>query len=607
MKNAFHLLWLAPTMAGVGYSFDEVATDAGVSGAFTAGVNGLVRVHWAWLLAVYAFTAMFAKPSRPILITCMAYALIGSGAVMLSAFAEPLMPSWVWYPTVWLGGFRVVEPSELGPALHGVCAVDRGTMCLREAEWNTLSGGGLSSYRAADVMGVDRGLSAAHYGGLVVGLLARDTEDAILPLRHNIEALRKFFPRLSVVIFENDSADRTRVWLEEWAAEAHGYTVDLMSCHKEGSYSCKLGKVDRWQERATDAPSQSAYYKPAVGLLPQLRNRLVDHILAAPRYRSYSHVLMMDVDLAISLAPLGVVHAVGLSARMNHTRAIASAGRNLMVGSFGTLEGMYDLAAFKPAAHKHDEGSATRAFYKAHQWLCHMEPDEARTQFACPSISAFNWMGIFYVEQQMTSHGRCGTEALNCEVTSAFNGASLYPLKLLREKREARYSGGPYGQTCEHIAWNEALGGMLVDSRWQLRVHPQRPPGPLGEKMLTSLIVVSANAPVFTVSFVFLYLGHVVVCLLAHLVMRGAGLSRTRRTTASYSTTSAEELGGKGVNSDATESPVVYQARMRLLLCCAALGWGENWRRWRRTYSYEVLTSPGEGSRLVDRSFDSKA
>ena len=51
-------------------------------------------------------------------------------------------------------------------------------------------------------------------------------------------------------------------------------------------------------------------------------------------------------------------------------------------------------------------------------------------------------------------------------------------LKLLREKREARYSGGPYGQTCEHIAWNEALGGMLVDSRWQLRVHPQRPPGP---------------------------------------------------------------------------------------------------------------------------------
>ena len=554
-----------------------MASDAGVAGALTAAVDGLVRVHWPYLAAAYCISAIFAKPARPMLVTCLVYALICAGAVMLSAFAEPLLPGWIWYPVVWFNGFRVVEPSELGPALADVCIERRGTMCLTEVDWGTLSGGGLSSYRASDVVAVERGLTAAAYGGLVVALLARDVEDAILPLRHNVEALRKFFPRLAVVIFENDSADRTRMWLDEWAAEARGYVVDLMPCNKEGSHACKLGKVDRWQERADAAPTQSDYYKPAVGLLPTLRNRVVDHVLNAPRYRHYSQLLVMDVDLAISLSPLGVLHAVGLSARLNHSRAIASAGRNIMVGSFGTLEGMYDLAAFKPAAHLHEDGSATRTYYSAHQWLCHMEPEESRTQFACPSISAFNWMGLFYVEQQLNGRGVCGREGMACEVSSAFNGAALYPLKLLRERRYARYSGGRYGQTCEHVAFNEALGGMIVDSRWQLRVHPARPPGPTGDKFFFSLIVVSANAPVFTLSFGFLYLGHFLMCVVCHIVMRSAGIPKPSNLS----------TPGRGVAS--AESPVLQQARLRILLCCAALGWGESLRRLRRTYSYEIL------------------
>ena len=242
-----------------------------------------------------------------------------------------------------------------------------------------------------------------------------------------------------------------------------------------------------------------------------------------------------------------------------------------MVGSLGTLEGMYDLAAFKPAAHLHKEGSATRMYHRAHQWLCHMEPEESRTQFACPSISAFNWMGLFYVEQQMNGHGVCGREGLTCEVSSAFNGAALYPLKLLRERRYARYSGGRYGQTCEHVAFNEALGGIIVDSRWQLRVHPARPPGPTGNKFFFSLIVVSANAPVFTVSFALLYVGHLVMCVTCHLFMRSVGFTRPSKATSS------------GTWLMSAESPVLQQARVRFLLYYAALGWGETWRRWRRT------------------------
>ena len=111
-----------------------------------------------------------------------------------------------------------------------------------------------------------------------------------------------------------------------------------------------------------------------------------------------------------------------------------------------------------------------------HKWLCSLEPAEARTQFQCPSISAFNWAGIFYVEHMSARHGMCGNEPRACELESAFNGASLYPLELLREKR-ATYDGGPYGQLCEHVSFNRGLGGMVFDPAWQV-CSPSPSPSP---------------------------------------------------------------------------------------------------------------------------------
>jgi uncharacterized MAPEG superfamily protein len=47
---------------------------------------------------------------------------------------------------------------------------------------------------------------AQNSGGMIVNVMARDTVEAVEPLgRRNNEALSKFFPKLSVVVFENDS------------------------------------------------------------------------------------------------------------------------------------------------------------------------------------------------------------------------------------------------------------------------------------------------------------------------------------------------------------------------------------------------------------------
>ena len=110
-----------------------MATDAGLAGALTAAIDGLLRVHWPYLASIYCTSAIFAKAVRPMFVTCLIHALVCAGAVMLSAFAEPLLPGWIWYPAVWFNGFRVVEPSELGPALAGVCIEHRGNGFVRRA------------------------------------------------------------------------------------------------------------------------------------------------------------------------------------------------------------------------------------------------------------------------------------------------------------------------------------------------------------------------------------------------------------------------------------------------------------------------------------------
>ena len=106
-----------------------MATDAGPAGALTAAIDGLLRVHWPYLASIYCTSAIFAKAVRPMFVTCLIHALVCAGAVMLSAFAEPLLPGWTWYPAVWFNGFRVVEPSELGPAL--ALRVELGVLVLK--------------------------------------------------------------------------------------------------------------------------------------------------------------------------------------------------------------------------------------------------------------------------------------------------------------------------------------------------------------------------------------------------------------------------------------------------------------------------------------------
>lgn len=71
-------------------------------------------------------------------------------------------------------------------------------------------------------------------------------------------------------------------------------------------------------------------------------------------------------------------------------------------------------------------------------------------------------------------------------VSSAFNGAVLYPIARIKNSG-ARYHAGAAGQTCEHIGFNEGLAQKgdptpFVNPKWTMRLVPVRPGGPTGKR-----------------------------------------------------------------------------------------------------------------------------
>eukprot|EP00568_Trieres_chinensis_P017380 CAMPEP_0183330558 /NCGR_PEP_ID=MMETSP0160_2-20130417/85363_1 /TAXON_ID=2839 ORGANISM="Odontella Sinensis, Strain Grunow 1884" /NCGR_SAMPLE_ID=MMETSP0160_2 /ASSEMBLY_ACC=CAM_ASM_000250 /LENGTH=492 /DNA_ID=CAMNT_0025498767 /DNA_START=684 /DNA_END=2162 /DNA_ORIENTATION=+ len=399
-----------------------------------------------------------------------------------------ITPSWIWNPFLW-GSYKVYFPDDISNQIKGMCLDGKSdsssTLCLPESSWKALSSGYLSSHNPDDVITVRKGLRYTRQDsfGLVITVLARDTVDTIDLLRKNVEGVVPFVSKLSVVVFENDSSDGTREAFKTWGAEVEGtYTVDVMECPE--AVDCVFGISHRY-----DATESGNYFKSsAVGRMAEFRQRITDYVLSSTKYQDYSHMLVMDVDLGISLSPLGLVHALG----KKQDAAVASAARQPWPGSFGTLTPEYDFSAFRAI-----ETPRNRRILWLHSKFCELAPPGDRWRNICDCVSPFQFMLVWGHDKAST------TEPF--PVASAFNGAILYPLKLVRET-DAKYDSGDDGQRCEHIGFNLSLKKpTYVDPKWMMNLKPSKLGGPEGKRALKNIfrIVFSPkiSLPIFFQNF----------------------------------------------------------------------------------------------------------
>ena len=256
-------------------------------------------------------------------------------------------------------------------------------LCLTEQQWQQLSSGTLSSSNPHDVQTVYRGLQylRSESNGIVINVLARNVVDSIPDLRRNVEGLVPFLggsnvgggkkegemkkTKLSLVVFENDSVDGTREEFIRWANEVNPpppsatasssstsrYNVDLITCPPPNT-NCKLNIADRNE-------AYGVYNKTAsgVGKLGEFRQLTVDYVMK--HYGMYSHMIVLDVDLGVSISPLGIVHSLGMMMTDDEEKVetgsqndgggvgqevhvaekyvVASAATQLWPGTFGTM------------------------------------------------------------------------------------------------------------------------------------------------------------------------------------------------------------------------------------------------------------------------------
>jgi hypothetical protein len=409
---------------------------------------------------------LFMTPTRMSLCIVLLFLQLAS----LASYQQVVSPGWLWNPFLILLRYRVYWPSELAPALNEVCldytaeqATFREPLCLSESSWGTLSSGALSSANKEDVEYVLKGLSYLQTvsGGLVISVMGRDVDEHIEPLRLNVQSLLPFIPNLMVVVFENDSIDGSRQHFIRWQLDANkGYEIDLIECPE--AKNCIFGKSHRYDAKE----SENFFSSSTIGEMHHFRQRVVNHITNSQTYNNFSHMLLLDVDIGVSISPLGVLHSLGHV----QSNAIASSCRQPWPGGLGTLIPPYDFNAFESLQTKD-----TLWLKGLHQRFCAFMPPGDRWRFVCEAASPMKFLQIIQLDR---------ANQYPYSVESAFNGAALYPLQLIRESNP-KYDSGEDGQRCEHISFNRGLKKpMFVNPKWDMHMSPNKPGGPQGEQAL---------------------------------------------------------------------------------------------------------------------------
>eukprot|EP01082_Thalassiosira_pseudonana_P005796 g5592.t1 g5592 contig2:870434-872618(+) len=397
--------------------------------------------------------------------------------VIIQMVLQMAYPSLLWNPFMW-GWYTVYHPANIAASLKGACldfskhSTSRQPLCLEERQWKELSSGQLSSSNPDDVLTVQKGLDYLQNqsGGVLINALARNVADAIPALRMNMEGLAPFFNaansnnnsggnKLSLVIFENDSNDGTRELFNSWADEAFtqnaGYDVDIINCGPKNP-NCELGIMDRYDNmNLFTNPTASG-----VGKLGEFRQIALDYIMKKAEYKEYSHMIVLDVDLGTSISPLGLLHTLGLEGGITQNHVVASSSSQVWPGTMGTIIPPYDLSAFRPEETLENKRST----------------DDVTTNHRLPY-----------------------------QVTSAFNGLTIYPLSLIRERGSlAKYDSGDDNQRCEHVGFHLSLNKpMYVNPKWTMNLKPSKPGGPTGWRAIKTLVYAVFGRPNVMFAIVF--------------------------------------------------------------------------------------------------------
>ncbi|NBP01332.1 MAG: hypothetical protein EBU90_14545 [Proteobacteria bacterium] len=175
---------------------------------------------------------------------------------------------------------------------------------------------------------VDKGYQIMRTKKIAIAGIARDTESVLFQTIYKIEAIGKLFNQYHVVVFENDSKDKTRAILKEWQYQNNNVT--LLEC--DGVTDCKLNQIKMYDlgPRSFNRIEKMAFF----------RNNYLNYIKKF--YTDFDYLLVVDFDLQGPWSHDGIAHSIA----QEDWDGIFAYGLHSLIGSFGFIYMMYDGLAY---------------------------------------------------------------------------------------------------------------------------------------------------------------------------------------------------------------------------------------------------------------------
>lgn len=269
--------------------------------------------------------------------------------------------------------------------------------------------------------------SCLRYRTILAGLI-RNAESNVPFLQETYRELKAIFSEIVFIIVENDSSDRTRSLLLEWAQNDasiiilcdNGLPKNLPSCQIQGHetfYKDKVPFVKRIQK------------------LAHVRNVYLDYIYNDQRLSAFDYLCVMDLDLNGHLFLDGVFHSFY---HMNRDPSISGIACNGMVHK-------------KPIA-----TSTPFTYYDSFAFVALGEPFEWSTEF---DKFSHDQDVLLYTTKRYT------TDMSLDHVSSAFGGFCIYKMQEIL-MRKAKYSFSKNNKlSCEHSHFHINLRKICVNPR----------------------------------------------------------------------------------------------------------------------------------------------
>jgi hypothetical protein len=250
---------------------------------------------------------------------------------------------------------------------------------------------------------------------VVICGLIRNGESVIPHLKGKIKQISSQFKEYTVLVVENDSKDKTRALLLQWARE--NYRVKVLGCGGVNSKECNLNMKE------TIVHDNSVY---RIQKMVYLRNVYMDY-LQQSEFDDYNFCIVMDMDLISNIYNDGLVSTAQLFSDNPTLNAVAANGV-----SYNSLGPASVFIYYDPYAHR-DVGNSPfmKNINDMHSLL---------TRF-------------YYLNDPIV------------KVDSAFSGFTVYRMNNFRKKKYILTQDENGETECEHVGLNRQLQSMVLNPK----------------------------------------------------------------------------------------------------------------------------------------------